>query len=129
MISPSNDITTDTINARALATLIIELNIARRNCHAYPKGHPVIASSLAKVLRVYEELLQKHTALILGITSESLMLDGVIIEKSNLVFRDFSHALFERGIGALLFHRGLTIQELNNFTIILGGFFIFIILF
>ncbi len=120
MISPSNDITTDTINARALATLIIELNIARRNCHAYPKGHPVIASSLAKVLRVYEELLQKHTALILGITSESLMLDGVIIEKSNLVFRDFSHALFERGIGALLFHRGLTIQELNNFTIILG---------
>lgn len=115
-----NDIPTNSVDTKSLATLIIELNIARRNCRAYPKGHPVVAASLAKVLRVYEELLNKHEELILGVTSDSLMVDGVVLDKSNLVYQDFSRVLFERGIGALLFHSGLTIEELNNFTIILG---------
>lgn len=120
MITQSNDIPTIGVDTKSLATLIIELNIARRNSVAYPKGHPVVAASLDKVLHVYEELLNKHGELILGITSDALMVDGVILEKSNVVYRDFSRALFERGIGALLFHRGLTISELTNFTTILG---------
>lgn len=120
MITQSNDIPTIGLDIKSLATLIIELNIARRNSVAYPKGHPVVAASLAKVLLVYEQLLSKHEELILGITSDSLMVDGAILEKSNVVYRDFSRALFERGIGALVFHRGLTIGELTNFTTILG---------
>ena len=120
MITQSNDIPTNTVDTKSLATLIIELNIARRNCRAYPKGHQVIIGSLAKVLRVYEELLGKHEEVILGVTSDALMVDGVILEKTNLVYHDFSRALFERGIGALVFHPGLTIEELNNFTIILS---------
>ncbi len=116
----SNDIPSDTGDARSLATLIIELNIARRNCRAYPAGHPVVAASLAKVLSVYEELLNKHDELILGVATDTLMVDGVALEKTNLVYRDFSRALFERGIGAILFHRGITIEELTAFTIILG---------
>jgi hypothetical protein len=114
------DISAIGIDTKSLATLIIELNIARRNATAYPKGHPVIAASLTKVLRVYEELLKQHEELILGVTSDALMLDGVILEKSNLVYRDFSRVLFEHGIGALLFHRGVTIAELNNFMTLLG---------
>jgi hypothetical protein len=116
----STDIVTTDDDAGSLATLIIRLNIARRNFGAYPKGHPIITTSLAKVLNVYEGLLHKHDGLILGVTSDSLMVDGVILKKSNVVYRDFSRALFERGIGALLFHSGLTIEELSNFTIILG---------
>ena len=120
MITQPDDIPTNTVDGKSLATLITELNIARRNCAAYPKGHPVITASLTKVLRVYEDLLHKHEELVLGVTSDALMVDGVILEKSNLVYRDFSRALFERGIGALLFYNGLTIEELNNFTVILG---------
>lgn len=120
MITQSNDIQINKIDAKSLATLIIELNIARRNCSAYPKGHPVVTTSLAKVLCVYESFLTKHDELILGVTSDALMVDGVVLEKSNLVYRDFSRALFERGIGAILFHNGLTIEELNNFIIILN---------
>ncbi len=120
MITRSNDIPAIQVDTKSLATLIIELNIARRNCRAYPKGHPFIAASIAKVLQVYESLLNKHTELILGVTSDALMIDGIILEKSNLVYRDFSRALFERGIGALLLHPGLTADELNNFALILG---------
>ncbi len=120
MATQSNDIATNKIDISSLATLVIQLNIARRNCRAYPKGHPVIAATLSKALSVYEGLLGRHEEIILGITNDTLMLDGVVLEKSNAVFRDFSRVLFELGIGALIFHRGLTIEELNNFTMILG---------
>jgi hypothetical protein len=120
MTTQTNDIPINTVDAKSLATLITELNIARRNCGAYPKGHPVITASLDKVLRIYEGLLNKHEELILGVTSDALMVNGVLLEKSNVVYRDFSRVLFERGIGALLFYSGLTIAELNNFTVILG---------
>lgn len=117
--TPINDIPATGINNKALATLIIELNIARRNTAAYPKGHQVIAASLAKVLSVYEKLLELHEELVLGVTSDALMVDGVLFEKSNLVYRDFSRVLFEHGIGALTFHRGVTIEELGSFASIL----------
>lgn len=120
VIIQSNDIPDNRVDTRSLAALIIELNIARRNCRAYPKGHPVIAASLAKALQSYEDLLHKHTEIILGITSDALMVDGTVLDKSNVVFRDFSRVLFERGIGAILFHHGLTLEELSNFTTILG---------
>lgn len=120
MNNQTNDIPADTVDTKPLATLIVELNIARRNCRAYPSGHPVVATSLAKVLSVYENLLNKNGELVLGVTNDTLMVDGSALEKTNVVFRDFSRALFEHGIGALLFHRGLTIEELKNFTTILG---------
>ena len=120
VITQSNDIPANKVDAKSLAALIVELNISRRNCLAYPKGHPIIAASLTKVLRAYEELLSKHDEVILGVTSDTLMMDGNLLEKSNVVYRDFSRVLFERGIGALVFQRGLTIEELNNFAIILA---------
>lgn len=119
-MTQANDIPENRVSARSLAALIVELNIARRNSRAYPKGHPVIAASLAKVLQSYEDLLNRHDEIVLGVTSDTLMVDGSVLDKTNIVYRDFARVLFERGIGALLFHRGLTTEELNNFTIILG---------
>jgi hypothetical protein len=116
----SDNIPADRIDPKSLATLIIELNIARRNSRAYPAGHPLIAASLSKVLRVYEDLLTRHEEIVLGVTSDTLMVDGVALEKTNVVYRDFAHVLFERGIGALQFHRGLTVAELADFASILG---------
>jgi hypothetical protein len=118
--SSSNDIAPTRSDTGALATLIIELNIARRNSRAYPTGHPVVAASLTKVLHVYDVLMRTQGEILLGVTSDSLMVDGVTLEKSNLVYRDFSRVLFERGIGALQFHRGLTNNELISFSGILG---------
>jgi hypothetical protein len=117
---PLHSVSPTPVDAKALAGVIIELNIARRNSLAYPKGHPVIASSLAKVLRVYEELLSNSGEITLGITNDSLLLNSEVLEKSNQVFRDFARVLFERGIGSLGFHRGLNLEELQRFTIILG---------
>lgn len=125
LISPAvsrqyEDITVANIDTKLLAILITELNIARRNSIAYPKGHPVIAASLAKALHTYDELLKKDGEIYLGITSDALMVDGIFLEKSNLVFRDFARVLFEHSIGALIFHPNLNTDELSRFIIILG---------
>lgn len=120
MIIQSNDIQKNEIDAKLLASLITELNIARRNSLAYPKGHPLIAGSLGKILCIYEELLGMYGELILGVTHDALMVSGNILEKSNIVFKNFSKALFDHGIAGLFFQRGLTISELTNFISILG---------
>jgi len=116
----NDDILVGGLDTKALSSLIIELNIARRNCRAYPKGHPVIKTSFTKALRVYEDLMLLQDEIILGVTSGALMLSGVFLDKSNLVYRDFARVLFDHGIGAVLLHSGLTLDELDRFTSILG---------
>lgn len=120
-MSDQNDyIPNGMIDSGTLASLITELNIARRNCRAYPKGHPVVEASLRKVLAVYEGMINTGNEIILGVTSDALMAGGVFLEKTNIVFKDFARVLFERGIGALVFSCGLSVEELKNLTIILG---------
>ena len=119
MIPPPDIIPSQKPDTSMLASLITELYIARRSSNTYPKGHPVIAASLAKVLCVYTNLVQEHNEIILGVTNEALMVNGVVLEKSNLVYKKFSRLLFERGIGALLFRSGVTIEEIKNFITIL----------
>jgi hypothetical protein len=120
MNNQPTDIHISGIDTRALSTLIIELNIARRNYNSYPPGHPLIDSSLQKVISVYAGLFASRDEIIIGVTRDALMVEGVSLEKSNLVYRDFAGILFEHCIGALVLHPGLTIHELKNFTGILN---------
>ena len=120
MKEQQTDIQISGIDTGALSTLIIQLNIARRNCSSYPKEHPVIDSSLQKVLASYNSLLITQEEIIIGVTRDSLMVEDVFLEKSNQVYRDFAGTLFEHGIGALVLHPGLTIDELRGFTEILN---------
>ncbi len=121
MSSISGTITQDSrIDVKALAGLIIELNIARRNFKSYPKGHPVIDGAFQKVISYYNKLLESQEALSIGVAKDALMFGTAILEKNNLVYRDFARVLFEHGIGVLTMRPGLTVQELENFNIILG---------
>ncbi|MGB9082054.1 MAG: HEAT repeat domain-containing protein [Desulfuromonadaceae bacterium] len=116
----TNDIQVNGLDTKALSNLIIDLNIARRNCRAYPEGHPVITASLHKALLVYEGLMTLQDEIVLGVASDALMVAGAFLDKTNLVYRDFARVLFDHGIGALLLRGGLTLDELDRFTVILG---------
>jgi HEAT repeat protein len=120
MNEQQTDVQISGIDSSALSALIIQLNIARRNCSSYPKGHPVIDSSLQRALAIYNGLLIAQEEIIIGVTRDSLIVEDVFLDKSNLVYRDFAGTLFEHGIGALVLHPGLTIDELKNFTEILN---------
>lgn len=110
----------NTAEGKALAGLITELNIARRNYHSYPKGHPLIDASLHKVVHLYSGLMTTAQEILIGVTRDLLIIDSVPLDKSNLVFRNFAKVLFERGIGTLQLESGLTVDELKRFVIVLG---------
>lgn len=121
MSSTSGTILQDnSIDVKALAGLIIELNIARRNFKSYPKGHPVIEGAFQKVISHYNTLLQSREELAIGVAKDTLMYGTAILEKNNLVYRDFARVLFEHSIGVLTMRKGLSTKELENFNIILG---------
>jgi len=115
-----SDIHNSGIDIRVLASLIIELNISRRNFKSYPKGHPVVEGAFQKVIALYNKLLDVQDEISIGVAKDALMFGTSVLEKSNLVYRDFARVLFEHGIGVLTLRRGLTTKELENFNLILG---------
>jgi hypothetical protein len=115
-----SDILSSGIDIRVLASLIIELNISRRNFKSYPKGHPVVEGAFQKVISLYNNLLEKQDEVTIGVAKDALMFGSTILERSNLVYRDFARVLFEHGIGILILRRGLTTKELENFNVILS---------
>lgn len=118
--SQNSDIQNSGIDIKVLASLIIELNIARRNFKSYPKGHPVVEGSFQKAITLYNKLLELQDEITIGVAKDALMFGTTILEKSNLVYRDSARVLFEHGIGVLTLRRGLTTKELENFNVILG---------
>ena len=89
-------------HAKALASVSGDLNIARRNFSAYPAGHPLIESSISKLIESFKLLCSGTISLQLGITRDGFMLGEDYIEKGNLICRAVAAALFERGVGTLL---------------------------
>lgn len=114
------DIPSNSIDTSLLASLIIELNISRRYSKSYPAGHPVIDTSLNKVVALYARLIEAHDEIVIAAAKNALLVENVFLDKSNLVFRDFARVLFEHGIGALVMRQGLTVEELGSFNLILG---------
>jgi len=111
----------DQTTVRTLATLIHELNISRRNIRAYPPGHQVIASGLAKVLATYGTLAMPAGEILLGVSGDALLWQDTPLDTSNRVLRDFARALHLRGIAALALRPGLTGEELERFIGILAA--------
>ena len=115
-----SDITAHGIDPRALSSLILDLNISRRNSRAYPEGHQVIEAALNKALVTYAGLRETGEEVVIGVACDALLLGDTPPERSNLIYRDFARVLYERGIGALVLHRGLSVAELRSFIAILG---------
>jgi hypothetical protein len=113
------DITVTGIDTKALSGLIIEFNIAHRNYRSYPSGHPLIESSLNKLLTRYNELMGQKYELSIGVARDSLMFENTYLDKNNPVYRDFARSLFQCGIGALIFRHGLTASDAKSFLEIL----------
>src|SRR5450631_3975931 len=106
--------TTTSTDTGLLSRLLVELNIARRNFRSYPKDHPTIFVSFNKVIDIYNRLLNQEGSIVIGVARDALMVNDAVLDKNNLVFRDFAKVLFEHGIGALILRSGLSMEELRN---------------
>jgi hypothetical protein len=96
-----SDLTSPHLRARAIAIVASDVNIARRNWNAYPPGHPLITSSLQKLMESLRVLCQCGSVVRIGITRDGLLLEDEFVEKSNQICKNVATVLFDRGIGAL----------------------------
>lgn len=100
------------IDAQLLSEAVIELNISRRSVSLYPKEHPITKESLKRAYELLLKLFELRHSITLGVTKDSLIVDEHTLDRKNPVFREFSLSLHERGIAAVTFQMGLTIDDL-----------------
>jgi len=118
--SQLNEIATDGTDIKLLSSLIVEFNIVRRNFRAYPQDHPIIETSLNRLIDIYGRLVSQDKEVVIGVARDALMIGDALLDRNNLVFRDFAKTLFEHGIGALILRSGLSAGELRSFNRILN---------
>lgn len=100
-----SDLAAPLLRVKAVVAVAGDLNIARRNWNAYPSGHPLIESSVQKLLTSFQSLLSENGGVQLGITRDGLLLGDEYVEKNNQICKNVAAAFFERGIGALIVSR------------------------
>jgi len=108
------------IDASVFSDLVTDLNICRRNFRAYPKGHPLVETSLDKTIQTYNRLFVHAHNLTVGVSRDRLLIGDNDSDIKNNLLKDFASALYERGIGVIILKPGLARQELLNFNIILN---------
>jgi hypothetical protein len=92
---------------------IVELTTSKRKIGLYPKDHPKIRESLQGAFSDLQSLLESRGAITVGIAENMLMVDEVSLDMKNSALGDFARAFHSRGIAAVTFSPGLSIEELQ----------------
>jgi len=103
------------IDAKLLSDAIIELNISRRSVGLYPSDHPITIESLRRALEFLKNLFELKHDITLGIAKNALVVGDFLLDARNPVFKEFAMSLHSKGIAAITFYSGLTLEELLGF--------------
>ncbi len=103
------------IDAKLLTDAVIELNISRRSVGLYPREHPSTKESLEKAFHFLQKLFELRSSITIGIAKDALVVDEYILERKNPVFREFALSMHAKGIAAITFYSGATMDELLGF--------------
>ncbi|HXX53846.1 MAG TPA: hypothetical protein VEI28_04675, partial [Thermodesulfovibrionales bacterium] len=103
------------IDAKLLTDALIELNISRRSVGLYPQEHPVTKESLEKAFHFLQKLFEIRSNITIGVAKDMLLVDEYTLERKNPVFREFALSIHGKGIAAITFFSGVTMDELLEF--------------
>jgi HEAT repeat protein len=103
------------IDAKLLTDAVIELNISRRSVSLYPREHPITKESLEKAFNFLQKLFEIRSSITIGIAKDTLVVDEYTLERKNPVFREFALSIHAKGIAAITFYSGATMDELLGF--------------
>jgi len=107
------------IDSEQLSDIIHEMNISRNHVSAYPKGHPVIASSCERLAQRFRPLLALHEEIAVGITKDSLIVQDFPAGRNSFALKEFAATLFRHGVAVITFRQGLTPDEIVRFNEVL----------
>jgi len=108
------------LDTKVLSDFIFELNISRRCVTSYPKGHPLISSSMKKVVNLLPQLLEFREEITLGIARDTLIFGKSFLDRKNPVYQDYAKILFHHGIATLSIDKELEAEDLLRFNEILS---------
>lgn len=97
-----------------IKTLLTRLSVAISRRRTYSASHPMaVQSELALANELLPKLAHVRT-LVLGVSDRELMVNGALPEKAGPIARDLAERLHRRGIGAITFQQGATIEGLRS---------------
>jgi hypothetical protein len=107
--------------SRDLADFLVEFSIALQKHAIYPKGHPLLNSSVANVARRLESLLVDRMSLAIGVARRQLVIEGVATDPSHPLLQELAGKLHRHHLGAVKFTRGIDRAELSDSLATLGA--------
>ncbi|NUQ21936.1 MAG: hypothetical protein HOQ09_13385, partial [Gemmatimonadaceae bacterium] len=79
--------------SRELIDFLIELSIALQKFAIYPTGHPMLATTVARLEQRLAPLLQLSDTVSLGVARNQLVIEGLATAEGNAVLRDLAKRL------------------------------------
>ncbi|HEY3249332.1 MAG TPA: HD domain-containing protein [bacterium] len=106
---------------RAAATEILRLFVAAsRNTRLYPRGHPALQQSVEEVHAAMTRVLSRWGSLRYDLVENVAFGERELLEMEMLFVAQFASAAATRGVGSLIFLRGLTSEELTAAAAVFG---------
>lgn len=118
-VGTSSSKTNLNLDTKVLSGFIYALNIARRQSLVYPAGHPLIDVAVGKLLGLLPKMFEFRSAITIGIASDTLLVDGQVLDSKNPIYRDVATNLFEAKIASLTIQKDVTAAEICKFFEIL----------
>ena len=97
-----------------LNEFLLELSIAINRHAVYPDSHPSLAGSAQGVIGRLMLLLRERSSVSIGVARHQLIIEGIASDASHPVLRSVAERLHKQHIGALMFSRGATVDELRS---------------
>ena len=104
-----------------LSTIIMELNIGRKQASLYGARHAIVAGSVDRLLSALRKAHEREQDLRIGAARKTLLYGEFALDRDNHVFREFAEALFRKRIAAVSITAGVAADELLQFLTFLAA--------
>ncbi|CAN5705218.1 hypothetical protein BH23GEM11_BH23GEM11_17200 [soil metagenome] len=99
---------------RPVSELLRGFAMALHRFAMYPTGHPSLVPVAERMLLQLADVLARRPALTLGIASRQILVDGAMTPEDHPVMSDLAARLHAHQLGAVVFRRGLDLEELSS---------------
>ncbi|TVP44985.1 MAG: HEAT repeat domain-containing protein [Gemmatimonadales bacterium] len=105
---------------RAISELLRGFAMALHRFAMYPTGHPSLLPVAERMLLQLTDVLARRPALTLGVASRQMLVDGGSTPEDHPVMSDLAARLHGHQLGAVIFRRGVDLEELVSLLDVLS---------
>ena len=107
--------------SQELSEFLIELSIALHRTSMYPWGHPSLERAANTMVGRLSGLLLDRSSISIGVAKKQLVIEGVATDPNPPVLRSLAEKLHRHHLGALVFERGVSTEEVIGMMRLVGA--------